>query len=182
MSASNVIVVLGSVLTLGSLACLSRAARRRRRLRAAFGPEFDHVARERHGVREAERELVRRTRRHDTLRLRPIGPRAQNSYALSWKTLRGRFTDDPLGAVLSAERLVGSVATSRGYPAGHCGERLALLSVEHPCALAEYREAQSIGERGRTGAATTEELREALARYHVLFVELLVTPVPARLR
>ena len=182
MSASSAILILGPVLGLALLAGLGRTSYRRHRLRAAFGPEYDRVTRERHGVRAAERELVRRTRRHGTLRLRPIGPRAQNCYALSWSRLRGRFADDPLGAVLGAEQLVGNVATSRGYPEGASGERLALLSVRHPVALAGYREARSTSERGRAGTATTEELREALGQYHVLFAELLVTPTPERLR
>ena len=184
MSVGSFVVLLAPVpvLILGSLACLGLAALRRRRLRARFGPEYDRVAREQPSLRSAERELVRRTRRHNALRLRPIGPRAQNAYALAWRKLRERFADDPLGAVLSAEQLVGRVATSRGYPADRSSERLALLSVAHPCALAGYREAQSAGERGRVGVATTEELREALAQYHVLFAQLLVTPAPARLR
>ena len=182
MSASSLVAILGPVPVLGTLSFLGWAGLRRRRLRAAFGPEYDRVARERESVRAAERELVRRTRRHRSLPLRPIGPGAQNSYALSWRRLRGRFADDPLGAVLGAEQLVGNVATSRGYPADCSGERLALLSVEHPRALTGYREAQSAGERGRTGAATNDELRRALAQYHVLFTELLVTPVPVRLR
>ena len=76
-----------------------------------------------------------------------------------------RFADDPSGAVLAAEALVDDVITARGHPAGGRGERLALFSVEHSYALAEYREAHLTGGRGRTGAATTEELRKALAQY-----------------
>jgi len=182
MSASGVIVILGPVLILATLSCSGWTRHRTHRLRAAFGPEYDRVALARESVHAAECELVRRIRRHRGLPLRPIGPRAQNSYVLSWRKLRVRFADDPVSAVQSAERLVGSVATSRGYPADSNGEQLALLSVGHPGALAGYREARSTGERGLTGAATTEELREALSQYHVLFAELLVTPAPARLR
>jgi hypothetical protein len=182
MPASSVIVILGPVLILGCLMACGWAGHRKRLLRAGFGPEYGRVAQESANTRAADRELIRRKRRHDGLQLRPIGPRTQDSYAQLWKQLQGRFADDPSGAVLAAERLVADVVTARGYPAGDQGERSALLSVEHPYALAEYREARLTGERGRTGAATTEELRKALAQYRVLFGELLATPRAARLR
>jgi hypothetical protein len=182
MSASTVIAILSPLIVLGGLADVASAGYRRRRLRAAFGPEYGRVVQESGNARAADRELVRRRRRHAALHLRPIGPRTLNAYVLVWKQLQGRFADDPSGAVQSAERLVDDVVTARGYPAGDRGERLALLSVEHPCAVAQYREAHLTGERGRTGAATTEELRTALRQYRALFGELLVTPRPAWLR
>jgi hypothetical protein len=182
MPASSVIVILGSVLVVGSLIAGGWTEYRKRLLRAGFGPEYGRVAQEAANTRAADRELIRRKRRHDGLRLRPVGPRTQDSYALLWKQLRARFADDPAGAVLAAELLVGDLVTARGYPAGDPGERSALLSVEHSCALAEFREARLTAERGRTGAATTDELRKALAHYHVLFGELLTTPRPARIR
>jgi hypothetical protein len=99
-----------------------------------------------------------------------------------WRQLQWRFADDPSGAVRGAGRLVDEVVTARGYPSGGRAERLAMLSVEYPRAVAQYREAHLTSERGRIGAATTEELRAALAQYRVLFGELLVTPRPAWLR
>lgn len=182
MSASTVIVTLGPLIVLGALADVASVDYRRRRLRTAFGPEYDRVVYESGDPHAADRELVRRKRRHAALHLRPIGPRTLNAYALAWKQLQRRFTDDPAGAVRSAMQLVDEVITARGYPAGDRGERLALLSVEHPRAVAQYREAHLTADRGRTGAATTEELRIALAQYRVLFGELLITPRPAWLR
>ncbi len=182
MSASDAIAILGPVTVVGCLAGLASARYRRHRLRTAFGPEYKRVVHESRGTRAADRELVRRRRRHAALRLRPIAPSAVNAYALVWKQLQGRFADDPSGAVQSAGRLVDEVAAARGYPADDRGERLALLSVEHACAVAQYREAYVVGERGRTGAATIEELRSALTQYRLLFGEVLATPRPARLR
>ena len=182
MPASNVIAILGPLMVVGCLAGLASVGHRRHRLRTTFGPEYDRVVHESRDARAADRELVRRQRRHAALRLRPIGPSAVNAYALVWKQLQGRFADDPSGAVQSAGRLVNEVAAARGYPADDCGERLALLSVDYAFAVAQYREAHVVGERGRTGTATIEELRSALAQYRVLFGEMLMTPRPARLR
>lgn len=182
MSASNVIAILGLLIVVGCLIGLASAGYRGHRLRTTFGPEYDRVLHKSQGTRAADRELVRRRRRHAALRLHPIAPSAVNAYALVWKQVQGRFADDPSGAVQSAGRLVDEVATARGYPADDCGERLALLSVEHPSAVAQYREAHVVGERGRTGAATIDELRSALAQYRVLFGEVLATPRSARLQ
>lgn len=126
--------------------------------------------------------IRRRRRRHAVLQLRPIGPRAQNGYAASWRRLQDRFADDPSGAVQGADELVNQVIAARGYPAGGHAERFALLSVQYPRAVAHYREAQQAAQLGRTGAATTDELRMALAQYRVLFAELVATPRPAWLR
>jgi hypothetical protein len=182
MSVSTVVAVLSPLIVLGSLADSASAGYRRHRLRVTFGPEYDRVVHESGNTRAADRELTRRKRRHAALRLRPIGPSALNAYALVWRQLQESFADDPSGAVQGAGRLVDEVVTARGYPPVGRVERLALLSVEYPRAVAQYREARLTGERGRVGAATIEELRAALAQYRVLFGELLVTPRPAWLR
>ena len=181
MSVGSVIVILGPVAASGCLAvCWVRC--RKRVLRAGFGPEYSRVVQESENARAADRELARRRHRHAALHLRPIGPGAQNSYAVSWRRLQERFADDPSGAVQDAAELVDVVITARGYPAGGRVERLALLSVQHPSAVAQYREARLTARRGRSGAATTEELRTALTQYRVLFGELMVTPRRAWLR
>ena len=182
MYTDAVVVIVGPVLIAACLALCGWAEYRKRLLRAGFGPEYDRVGREFGNTRAADRELIRRKRRHAALRLRLIGPSAQNGYALLWKQVQRRFADDPSGAVLAAQGLVDEVVTARGYPVDQPGERLALLSVEHSYALAQYRKANLAGERGRIGTATTEELRTALAQFHLLFGELLVTPRATWLR
>lgn len=177
----SVIVILGLLLiSSGLTVCWVRY--RKRLLRAGFGPEYGRVLQESENARAADRELIRRRRRHAVLHLRPIGPEAQNGYAVAWRRLQERFADDPSGAVQSADELVNAVITARGYPADGCAERLALLSARYPCAVAQFREARLARERGRSGAATTEELRTAFAQYRVLFGELMVTPRRAWLR
>jgi hypothetical protein len=182
MSAGGIITAVIAALAVGFAAIPGRAGYRRHRLRTMFGPEYDRVEREHENTRAADRELARRKREHDQLDLHPIGPGDQNSYALDWKQLKERFTDDPEGAVEEAERLVTQVFAAKGYPEGDHGEQLAMLSVEHARALTGFREAQLIKRRAHTGEATTEDLRRALTQYHVLFGELLVTPGATRVR
>jgi hypothetical protein len=167
---------------LGCAMTLGWRGYRRHRLRVAFGAEYDLVVQASGSPRAGRRELIRRRRRHRALRVRAISPGGQNAYALAWEDLQARFTDDPQGAVEGAERLVEAVVTARGYPATGRDERLALLSVEHSTALGRYRQALSTIERARSGTATTEELRIALAQIRTLFGDLLMTPRPALLR
>jgi hypothetical protein len=50
---------------------------------------------------------------------------------------------------------------------------LATLSVEHAKTLEHYRDAHEISRRSERGEATTEDLRQALVHYRVLFADLL---------
>ena len=70
--------------------------------------------------------------------------------------------------------------TERGYPAGQHDQDqvLADLSVEHSGTLDRYRAAEEISVKAAAGAASTEDLRQAMVHYHALFADLLGEPVP----
>jgi hypothetical protein len=167
-----IIIVIIAVITIALIAYASRRAS------GTFGPEYARVKTEHGGTRAADRELNRRTRIHDKLRLEPISADDQDSYATSWEHVQGGFLDDPAVALSGAEQLIARLLAARGYPADEQGEQLALLSVQHGGTLAGYRQAQSVSERMRIDPTrvTTEQKRTALMQYQVFFGDLLTVP------
>jgi len=172
-----IIAIIAAVLFLGA-AALGWAGYRRRSLRKSFGPEYETVAQEHDSKKEVDQELLRRKRRHDTLRLHAISMDDQKYYVSSWEHLQGEFLDDPALALSSAGQLVSQLLDARGYPGEDPAEQLALLSVEHAGILADYRRAQRISQhtRGTSAPIPTEEIRQALLAYHTLFNELMAVP------
>jgi 2-hydroxychromene-2-carboxylate isomerase len=72
--------------------------------------------------------------------------------------------------------------TLRGYPMTDFDRRAEDLSVDHPHVVQHYRSAHVIAERHAQGAASTEELRQALVSYRALFEDLLEVREPQRRR
>ena len=68
----------------------------------------------------------------------------------------------------------------RGYPTDDFEQRAADISVDHPQIVEHYREGHGIAERHERGEADTEDLRQSVIHYRVLFEELLETSEPAR--
>jgi hypothetical protein len=65
---------------------------------------------------------------------------------------------------------------SRGYPIGEFEQRAADLSVDYPLIVENYRAAHDIAMRHSAGKASTEDLRQAMVHYRLLFQELLEEP------
>ncbi|MFF5212528.1 hypothetical protein [Streptosporangium sp. NPDC000396] len=147
--------------------------RRRHRLRARFGPEYERTLRERDSRQEAEQELIAREQRVDSLDIRPLDSGARDTYARKWTEVQERFVDAPGFAVTEADHLVTSVMADRGYPTENFEQRLSDLSVAHGRTLDHYRQAHEISSRAARTEASTEELRQAMVHYRVLFEELL---------
>jgi hypothetical protein len=75
--------------------------------------------------------------------------------------------------------LLGEVMVRRGYPVGDFEQRAADLSVDHPVVVQNYRTAHDIVVRDGQGAASTEDLRQAILCYRALFRDLVDEPVAA---
>jgi hypothetical protein len=183
MGENVIITIIVAVVLIGS-AIGGWVRHNRRRLRASFGPEFATVAKEHDTPREVDRELRRRKNLHAELDLRTISPEEQEMYAASWDHVQAAFLDDPALSLSSAEQLVAKLLDTRGYPGKDEDEQLALLSVEHAHALADYRAAQRISRQMQQApnSTGTEDMRQALLAYHVLFNELLADPDTANAR
>lgn len=150
---------------------------RTRRLRGHFGPEYDRAVRDSGNQRKAESELAAREKRVEKLHLRTLQPDEIDRFAASWSEIQTRFVDAPREAVAKADRLVREVMQLRGYPMGDFEQRAADISVDHPTVVSNYRAAHDLAARDAAGKATTEELRQAMVHYRVLFEDLLGTTV-----
>ncbi len=179
MSTGIIVAIVVAVIVIGAVVFVMIPMRRRRRLQQRFGPEYDRLAGERGSKRQAEAELTGRERRVRDLDIQPLTDVAREGYADQWAAIQERFVDTPGDAVAGAQLLVAAVMTERGYPAGHDDQVLADLSVEHAGTLDRYRAAEEINHRAAAGAASTEDLRQAMTGYRALFGDLLGEPADA---
>lgn len=174
------IVALVGVAIVIALAVASRRHARARRLelQRRFGPEYERAVEEL-GPARAERELAARARRVEHFHFRDLGTADRGRFASSWSRIQLQFVDDPAVAVSSANELIKEVMRARGYPTEDFEQRAADLSVEHPAVVQHYRAAQALADSNRAGQASTEELRQAVVHYRVLFNDLLQPPSSA---
>ena len=170
-------LAVGLVVIVGVVLWFALSRRRDGRLEAKYGPEYRRLV---HGTsaREAAREFGRREKRLDLLNIRPLTDPERGTFAADWQRTQARFVDDPAGAVIEADRLVGSLMTTRGYPVADFEQRAADISVDHPLVVEHYRAAHDIALRHEQRHASTEDLRQALVHYRALFSELLEERVP----
>jgi hypothetical protein len=175
MSTGIVAVIIIVVLAV-ALAAAVITSTRRRRLRERFGPEYDRVLEQTLSRRKAEAVLTQRERRVKGLEIRPLDPATHAKRAGQWGDVQERFVDAPASAVAEAQLLIVTVMTERGYPTEHEGQVLADLSVGHAQTLDHYRAASGTSARAMSGAASTEELRQAMIHYRVLFEDLIGEP------
>ena len=109
-------------------------------------------------------------RRVARLDLRPLTAEQRGKYCRDWTSAQEMFVDSPAQAAEAAGALVTAVAADRGYPVGDHDQLLSDLSVHHAPRLGGYRRAR---QTTQSGAAKTEELRQAMLAYRALFRDLL---------
>jgi len=173
MDNTTLIVVAVAVVVVAAAVMLLLTRRRRTSvLRERFGPEYDRALTTTGKVSEAERVLQERQKRVAAFSLRELAPEEAELFATSWKNVQARFVDDPRTAVLEADRLIGEVMQARGYPLEEPAKRLEDLSVEHGRVIEHYRAGRAIVARHEQGQASTEDLRQAMVHFRLLFEEL----------
>lgn len=167
-------VVVGAVVGAGVVAAANR--RKRGRLREGFGPEYERAVENRGGDRKrAEADLEDRRERRESFELRPLSAAARERYSAEWRTVQGRFVDEPVEAVGDADRLVTEVMGDQGYPMDDFDRQADVVSVDHPREVQDYREGHRIYAAHGRGEASTEDLRQAMVHYRALFDRLLGT-------
>jgi hypothetical protein len=176
MSTGAIVAVIIVVIVVAAVLVVVAAANRRRRLRERFGPEYDRAVTEHGSRREAEADLAERERHVRELDIRPLSLAARSQYMSEWTAVQEQFVDAPQAAVTGAQTLVSAVMEDRGYPTQPYDQTLADLSVEHASTLDHFRAAHDISENAASGAASTEDLRQAMIHYRALFDELLGEP------
>ncbi len=121
--------------------------------------------------------LEEREKRVSRFRIRSLREDERARFAAEWKTVQERFVDDPKSAVASADKLIQEALKTRGYPMSEFEQRTADLSVEYPRVVEHYRTAHQIAVQAERGAATTEDLRQAMQHYRALFEDVLESKV-----
>ena len=168
-----------AVLVIIVLAVLVAARKRRtERLRGRFGPEYDRTVRDAGDVGRAESALQARETRVKQLHITPLTPDQARRYSDEWQRVQARFVDEPAGAVLQADRLIGDVMAARGYPVGNFEERVEDISVDHPNVVMNYRAARAIADEHARHPVSTEDMRQAMVHYRLLFTELVEDTTP----
>jgi hypothetical protein len=176
MSTLAIVLIAIIIVLCAVVAWLAITRQRSKHLRTKFGPEYQHAVSEYGDRAKAERDLQRREKRVERLKIRSLPPATRERYIQEWRQDQARFVDDPKGAVVEADRLVANVMRERGYPVSDFDQRVDDISVDHPHLVQNYRAARDIVVRQQRGEASTEEMRRALVYYRALFDELLETP------
>jgi hypothetical protein len=149
------------------------------KLHERFGPEYDRTVSKFGSRSKGESELKAREKRVERLDIVPLEPKEAARFGEAWGLLQNRFVDNPAWTVTEAEHLVRELMQKRGYPMGDFERRADDISVDHPDVVANYRSAQAIASRDRSGPGDTEELRKAVVHYRALFDDLLEVRKPA---
>jgi hypothetical protein len=182
MNSTGVIILLivAAAIIVAALAFMVVRKRRSQQLRERFGPEYDRVVNREGDARKAERVLAFRQQRWEEFKVRSLSPTDRSSFRYRWNDVQSRFVDDPKGAASMAEGLVTDVMQARGYPIADFDQQTADISVDHPIVVQNYRAAHDIALRHGRGQASTEDLRNAMVHYRVLFQELLDDAQPQK--
>jgi hypothetical protein len=180
MSPQLVWIAIGVALLVVVIALIAVSLRRNRRtqeLRTRFGSESDRTVQRNDAVSNAESARAERARRVERLRIKPLAVDDSARFTAAWRHIQTRFVDDPGSAVTEADRLVGEVMHTRGYPVGNFEQRVDDISPDHPTVVMHYRAAREITVQHERERASTEDLRQAMVHYRTLFQDLLA-PAP----
>jgi hypothetical protein len=178
-SAMIVIVVIAIIVVCAAAVYILQRTRTTR-LKQHFGGEYDRAVREAGDRRQAEARLEHLEKRIERLHIRPLESADRARFQDSWRDIQARFVDDPKGALIEADRLIGEAMSAEGYPVLDFQQRTADISVEHPAVVEHYREGHQIALRHAQGRASTEDLRKAMIHYRTLFDDLVSQPELSR--
>jgi hypothetical protein len=170
------VIIAAAVILIVAAAWAVARQRRRHQVLSRFGPEYDRAVEDHGDRRSAERDLLDRARRRDEFELRPLTAGARVRYRQEWQEIQARFVDAPEESIGAADRLLDQVMRERGYPLdanGDFGDKAALVSVDHPDVVQDYRAARAVQQRNAQRIASTDDLRQAILRYRSLFEALL---------
>jgi len=167
-----VLIAIAIVVVLAAIVWQALSRRRTGKLQQQFGPEYDRALTGADSKRDAEAELQDREERRRRLEIRPLSQAARDRYLQTWESTQAQFVDAPQSAVASADSLIQTVMTERGYPVEDFEQRAADISVDHPEVVENYRTAHRLSHASSEGDCSTEDLRQAMRHYRALFDEL----------
>ena len=168
-----VVIVLIAIAIAAAGAALYWRFSRTKRLRERFGPEYDRTVKETGAKREAEAKLQQREKRVERFHIHPLEPTDRGRFEEAWRQIQAPFVDDPDGALIDADRLIGEAMSAEGYPVLNFEQRASDISVDHPRVVENYREGHRIALLQQQRQASTEDLRNAMIHYRTLFDDLI---------
>jgi hypothetical protein len=167
-----ILIAVAVVVLIAAIVMSITSKRKTKQLQSQFGPEYDRTIESADSRRKAESELAARQERREQLDIRPLSSAARERYVSQWQNVQAQFVDSPSTAVASADQLIQSVMSDRGYPVDDFESRAADVSVDHPHVVENYREGHRLAQQDRNGNGSTEDLRQAMRHYRALFDEL----------
>lgn len=167
-------IAIAAVAVLLVVGLIAVGARRNRSaaLKDHFGREYDRTVETAGSRTRAEHDLVARAEEVKAFDIRPLTAAERDRYRAEWRTIESRFVERPTTAVVEADELITDVMRTRGYSIADFEKHAKLLSVKHPSVVEHYRAGHDIIDRHGRGAASTEDLRQAVLHYRTLFEEL----------
>ena len=175
---SQVIMFLAGLAVVLIIGIILWAVSRRSRtdkLREHFGSEYDRAVEKTGSRTAAEEGLIARAEEAKAIDIRPLSAAERERFAIDWKKIEAHFVERPTTAVVEADELVELVMRTRGYPMADFEKHTELLSVKHPRVVEHYRAGHAMIEKHEGGAASTEDLRQAMLHYRALFEDLIGT-------
>jgi len=167
-----ILIAVAVVVVIAAIVMSITSKRKTKQLQSQFGPEYDRTIESADSRRKAESELAARQERREQLDIRPLSTAARERYTSQWQQVQAQFVDNPGSAVASADTLIQSVMSERGYPVDDFDSRAADISVDHPHVVENYREGHRLAHQDSIGKGSTEDLRQAMRHYRALFDEL----------
>ena len=167
-------IALAAVAVLVVIGLIASSVRRHRttELREHYGAEYDRAVSQARNRTAAEEALLARASEVKQFDIRPLSASDRDRYRSDWQKIEARFVDRPTTAVVEADELVADVMLARGYPIADFEKHAEYLSVKHPRVVEHYRAGHAVIDSHGRGSASTEELRQAMLHYRVLFEDL----------
>jgi hypothetical protein len=184
MDTTTTVIVIAAaaaaVVVIALVAMMMSRNRRTKGLRRDFGSEYEREMRTADDRRAAEAALAERRKRVDGYELRQLEGEEVRRFSERWRSVQAEFVDRPGEAVEHADQLLAEAMEARGYASNTTRERIEDVSVGHGDEAEEYRLARASALRNRSGAASTEELRQAMLHFEQVFTALLREGATAR--
>lgn len=113
-------------------------------------------------------------RRHSPkLDVKPLAAVDRERFVEHWQIIQGHSVEHLQAAVRDAQCLTEEVMRLRGFPLDDWDEREAEVSAVRPDVAGSFRRVRDIAGRSQAGQASTDDLRQAMRCYRVLFDDLL---------
>lgn len=173
MNTTTIVLIIAVLIVIGLLSMVVARRERSKRLEEHFGPEYERTISVVGDQSQAEKELEERLAHKKALNIRPLTAEEVNRYSLQWQDVQRDFVDEPLTALEKADQLIQEVMHLRGYPVEDFEERAALISVDYPTLVTDYRGMHSIAAKEVKDQVTTEDMRQAMVHARALFENLI---------